>query len=215
MPSARMTPGSPRGRSSVTAMPIIVEDDTTPPVVPNRSAARPFAARNVRTSRPSYSRLASTWSSSTGDGSDGTLPDQKLEPGPREGFRDYDLIARRGGWYRLVMLAFITTALVVGLSVGLTLGLKKRHSSSSDMSDPYSQSFPAGNYTFTTALSQVTTSCTASPPAFRCYPYSTYDPVNPSFSMATFFWTISPLTRYSYTISSTPIPSPLISPRSP
>lgn len=122
-----MALGSLRGRSSVAAMPIIAEDDTAPPVVPNRSAARPFAASNLRTSYQDYSPFVSRWSPATSDGSDSILQDRKQEPGPGEGFKDHEWIARRGGWYRLVMLVLITIGLVVGLSVGLTLRLKKKY----------------------------------------------------------------------------------------
>jgi len=65
--------------------------------------------------------------------------------------------------------------------------------------------FPAGSYSFDTYLSTVSTNCTSNSATWLCYPYSTYAQ-NPSASVATFDWIISPVkgTKSNYTISSTP-----------
>ncbi len=40
--------------------------------------------------------------------------------------RERSAIAKRGGWYRLALLAAVLIAIIVGLSVGLTIGLRSR-----------------------------------------------------------------------------------------
>lgn len=75
--------------------------------------------------------------------------------------------------------------------------------------------FPAGSYSFTTALYDVTTDCTSNNTAFRCYPFKTYNqssrPDSASSSsesdaVATYFWVISQVNSWAYTISAAPNP---------
>lgn len=78
-----------------------------------------------------------------------------------------------------------------------------RHNSSDASSNLNSTLFPAGSYSFTTALANVSTGCTTDPSVFRCPPFTTYSS-SPQNSSMTFHWTITPVTRYSYAISSKP-----------
>ncbi|KAB5549854.1 hypothetical protein GE09DRAFT_187189 [Coniochaeta sp. 2T2.1] len=216
-----MAPGSAAARSRASlaaaqAMPIIAEDDSVPPAVPKRSASR-RAGKPLTTPAtvfnynymPNSRTPSSTIPSSS---SDGTMPDRKPEVNNHhlEALRKQEWVARRGGWYKIMIITFLVVAAIIGLAVGLTLGLRKENSSSSTTDPtPLSTLFPAGNYTLSTALSSLTTSCSSSPQTWRCYPYTLYSPsLAPSSnaSTATFFWTITPKTSWSYTISSTPNP---------
>jgi hypothetical protein len=55
-------------------------------------------------------------------------------------------------------------------------------------------------------LTNVSTSCTNDSATFRCYPFSPYSPLSPDTAAATFDWIITPVTSYSYTISSSDNP---------
>ncbi len=66
--------------------------------------------------------------------------------------------------------------------------------------------FPAGSYSFTAALTNISTGCTSNASTWRCYPFSTYQPSTPDLSSATFYWIIEPVTTYSYVISSSDNP---------
>ncbi|KAK3398094.1 hypothetical protein B0T20DRAFT_354479 [Sordaria brevicollis] len=74
--------------------------------------------------------------------------------------------------------------------------------------------FPAGSYTFTAALTNLSASCApqGNPSLWRCYPYTLYSPsmaANESSSLsaaASFRWIIRPVTSYSYVISSSDDP---------
>ncbi|KAJ9161490.1 hypothetical protein NKR19_g2210 [Coniochaeta hoffmannii] len=212
-----MAPGSAaRNRASLVAaqaMPIIAEDDSVAPAVPKRSSSRriakPITPPPIYTYNytPFSSRSPTNSTIPTTDSSNGTLPDRKPENNNAAIHRQ-EWLARRGGWYRILVIAFLLIALIVGLSVGLTLGLRKKSTSSITTPEELSSLFPAGNYTLTIALSSISTSCSSSPKTWRCYPYTLYSPSSPSSnsSSATFFWTISPKTSYSYAISSTPNP---------
>ena len=56
--------------------------------------------------------------------SDDSTPDRKSEP-HSDGIKDTAWFAKRGGWFRLTIAALVLTALIIGLGVGLTLGLRK------------------------------------------------------------------------------------------
>ena len=96
--------------------------------------------------------------------------------------------------------------LAVGLGVGLTKGRKKDSDGTGeeddttytqqqqpDISTP-TQQLPLGQYSFVTSLRSQQTNCTSNPSTWRCYPYTTLDPSNPSTnatSQSTFNWIIS------------------------
>lgn len=76
--------------------------------------------------------------------------------------------------------------------------------------------FPAGSYSFTTALTSISTSCTSDPATFRCYPYIIYNASqntsssettsSSSSSSRTSFWTIHEPRPSSFLISAAPNP---------
>lgn len=178
----------------VQPMPMIVEDENSPPVAPDQLPNR----------RPPVDRRAS-YASRVVPPPAAASSDHAAEPSQpvvdeKDGKRGGWFVGRRG-WHRLGWIAFGLVALTVGLAVGLTLGLRKRNSSS-DHTDPLpSMLFPVGSYSFTTALANVSTGCTSDPSVFRCSPFTTYSS-SPKNSSMTLHWTITPLTRYSYAISS-------------
>lgn len=113
------------------AMPIIAEDDSVAPAVPNRSASRrttkpisPAAIYNYNYTP--FSRRSSTNSIVPTISSNDAVPDRKPEPHDSEAIKRRERLARRGGWYRILLIAFLLVAVIVGLSVGLTLGLRKK-----------------------------------------------------------------------------------------
>jgi hypothetical protein len=212
-------------------MPIIAEDDSVRPVLPDRAVRRSAVPIDTRTAsyNYNYSPYASrspTTTIPTTSSNDGTAPNRKPEGDAEQRILDQEWIARRRAWYRTVLLAFLSIAVIVGLAVGLTLGLRKGYvslpssptipilavinkphsSSSTTSSKPLSTLFPAGNYSFTTALSSVSTSCTSAPLTWRCYPFVPFSPSTANASSAVFFWSITPKTSWSYTISSSSNP---------
>ncbi|KAI7284136.1 hypothetical protein KC345_g2456 [Hortaea werneckii] len=115
---------------------------------------------------------------------------------------------QRGGWARLGIVIGIAALVVIGLALGLGVGLTIKNdeknpdgSRASSEQDPDSTEvgedalpFPLGEYSLVTALHAVNTSCTPNPATWRCYPYSVYDPSDPTTadsSMATFNWILS------------------------
>ncbi|EGO52436.1 hypothetical protein NEUTE1DRAFT_125930 [Neurospora tetrasperma FGSC 2508] len=87
--------------------------------------------------------------------------------------------------------------------------LSARHHSSEPGPPLPTDLFPAGSYTFTAALTNLSTSCAPkrNPALWRCYPYSIYSPsANESISAASFRWIIRPTTTFSYVISSSDDP---------
>ncbi|OLN81772.1 hypothetical protein CCHL11_06907 [Colletotrichum chlorophyti] len=113
--------------------------------------------------------------------------------------------ARRRGWCRLLVIIVLAACLVVGLSVGLTIGVRKSSPPAAPQTTTPSNLFPVGSFAFTTALMESTTGCTSNPSTWRCYPYRTYSQ-SPNASLATFHWTISPRNSYTYQISSSENP---------
>ena len=90
------------------------EEDVPAPALPEKSKRRSARVSHIATHEPPpYSQ-----------GSDESAPDRKSEP-PKEGIRDNEWLARRGGWNRLVLAALIFAGIIVGLGVGLTYGLHK------------------------------------------------------------------------------------------
>jgi hypothetical protein len=115
---------------------------------------------------------------------------------------------RRGGWGRLALLLAAllgVIGLAVGLGVGLTKGRKKDSDGTGEDDTTYTQQqqpdnstptqqLPLGQYSFVTSLRSQQTNCTSNPATWRCYPYTTLDPSNPSTnttSQSTFSWIIS------------------------
>jgi hypothetical protein len=114
---------------------------------------------------------------------------------------------KRGGWGRLVLLVIAIVAilgLAIGLGVGLTIGRKQSkgngnttgsnstNTTPQDSSMPLQQ-FPLGQFSFSTTLRTQQTNCTTNPATWRCYPYTVFDPSNPSTlatSQSTFDWII-------------------------
>jgi hypothetical protein len=125
------------------AMPIIAEDDSVAPSVPNRSASRrttkpvtPAAIYNYNYA-PFASRSPTDSAIPTASSSDGTLPDRKSETdNTRAVHLQQKWLERRGGWFRILLVAFILIAIIVGLSVGLTIGLRKKKYASYLTSSP-------------------------------------------------------------------------------
>ncbi|CCC11666.1 hypothetical protein SMACR_04648 [Sordaria macrospora] len=114
-----------------------------------------------------------------------------------------------GRWYKVVVLGILIIGLIVGLAVGLTVRLRKRHNSSDPEPPLPTDLFPAGSYTFTAALANLSASCAPqrNPSLWRCYPYALYSPTtDESTSAASFRWIIRPTTTYSYVISSSDDP---------
>ena len=120
---------APRGRRLLTfgsarTMPIISEDDAVdPPSLPIRSSKR-LTTPDEDSEYAAYLAFAAEYP--THKLEDGSLPDRTPAPAQRQGFWDHAKIAKRGGWYRMGLIALFIIALVVGLSVGLTVGLRKR-----------------------------------------------------------------------------------------
>ena len=125
-----MAPGSRTSLVNVRPMPMINEDDdgTVPPALPQRSHLRTlskgtssngYGYGNGYPGPPPYS-LA---------GSDDTAPDRYSLPHKEGIIKDNEWFQRRGGWKRLTAMAVILTALIIGLGVGLTIGLRNRYAS--------------------------------------------------------------------------------------
>ncbi|KAK8009030.1 hypothetical protein PG991_011581 [Apiospora marii] len=120
-------------------------------------------------------------------------------------------LAKRGGWYRAALMAALAVCTIVALTVGLVLGLRQRNNPSATPSDQEGEQpvlFPAGSYSFTTALYDVKTDCTSNNDTFRCYPNKIYNQSRPDSpeSESTYFWTISQVNSWAYTITAAPNP---------
>ncbi|KAK3942163.1 hypothetical protein QBC46DRAFT_448055 [Diplogelasinospora grovesii] len=178
-------------------------DITGPPVVPERSAARRLTATNSlqTNSYMSMSQALPPYSAKK------KIPNRTPEPqrDADAGIKYQDWIARRGGWYRVVLITLLLVGLIIGLAVGLTIGPQKGNQASTPALLPTGL-FPAGSYAFTTALANVSTGCTSNPSTWSCYPFSTYSPSAPDLSATTFYWEIEPVTTYLYAISSSANP---------
>jgi hypothetical protein len=117
----------------------------------------------------------------------------------------------------LVVAILAVLGLAIGLGVGLTIGRKQNKGNGStagsnntdtqpqDSSTPLQQ-FPLGQYSFSTTLRAQQTNCTSNPATWRCYPYTVFDPSNPSTfatSQSTFDWIITNSSAF-YATSTTP-----------
>ncbi|KAK4229763.1 hypothetical protein QBC38DRAFT_453008 [Podospora fimiseda] len=216
-----MAPGSSRSsRSSLRLsqpMPMIIEDvaDTPRPHVPPKSPNRrsmgppPVRTNSNRSSlrSPPGSPLATIPGSVGHIKSNGPTVLQKEGPSAPRNQQQQHLLQPnphgtpfnlRKGWYRKVLTFLLLVGLIVGLSVGLTIGLRKRKSSTSSTTPSQDLLFPSGSFTFTTALSNISTSCSS---LWKCYPYALLSP-------ATYHWTITPQSTNShrYWISSSQNP---------
>lgn len=98
-------------------LPIIIEDAIDPPAIPAKSPRR--------LTMPSLASIPAIPQNSTPRSSQESVPGRRLKALKR-GLRAQEWIARRGGWYRLVLGWMVTLGLIVGLAVGLTLGLRER-----------------------------------------------------------------------------------------
>ncbi|KAI7220387.1 hypothetical protein KC333_g2397 [Hortaea werneckii] len=139
---------------------------------------------------------------------------------------------QRGGWVRLGLVIGLAALVIIGLAVGLGVGLTiKNNQKNSDGnrasneqlpdavdSGEKAMPFPLGEYSLVTALRAVDTSCTPNAATWRCYPYSVYDPSEPTTadtSMATFNWILSntssiyPTNHTTVTTSAVGIPANL------
>ncbi|CAK7235452.1 hypothetical protein SCUCBS95973_009274 [Sporothrix curviconia] len=161
------------------------------------------------------------------------ITDRKLEENNSAAMRNglpkrsqnREWFAKRGGWWRLVLTLVLLAAIAVGLGVGLKYGLQKASSAEeggddggnssagdgggdggggggSSNSTP-SNAFPAGSYTFTVALTNVSTACTTNGFAFGCAPGSdrvfsaSGSPAAQNASAVTYAWVISGTTSQS------------------
>ncbi|KAI0397362.1 hypothetical protein F5Y17DRAFT_415201 [Xylariaceae sp. FL0594] len=117
---------------------------------------------------------------------------------------------------RLVVFGLIGALAVAALVVGLIVGLGRRRQASSALAPSAQQIlFPAGSYSFVTALQNTSTACTSNSAMFRCSPSTTYDASSPAAgrdAMASFLWKIADLGEGQYGISAAPNPY-LLGPR--
>ncbi|TPX17156.1 uncharacterized protein E0L32_003274 [Thyridium curvatum] len=193
--------------ASVGRMPMISEDEQgqLAPALPARSGRR-SAIRSGAADPVSQWSITPPSSTASSDES----PSEYKGPPPRAPSKTEEWFRRRGGWYRVGLLAFLIVALVVGLGAGLGIGLRKKNQHSSttppSSSSPQPALFPSGSYSFTAALVNTSTACSSDPQAFACYPYSTYSPSDPASSAATFHWVIAQLNSFTYAVSSSASP---------
>ncbi|KAK8121955.1 hypothetical protein PG984_010625 [Apiospora sp. TS-2023a] len=167
------------------------------------------AVRPVRTFLPPQ-RTAS----GNGGGDDSRLESQQPEKPADHSVKGW--LAKRGGWYRAALIVVLAACTIAALTVGLILGLRQRNNSNpsatpSDQEGKQPVLFPAGSYSFTTALYDVKTDCTTNNSTFRCYPFKTYNKSRPELESdvsATYFWTISQheVNAWAYSISAAPNP---------
>lgn len=199
--------------------------DVRAPPIPPRSALRNKNLHDVEESSTSSVLGGKGGQSYSNAWSDGVLfrKDAKLEA-----LRNNRHIAKRGGWWRLILIVAIIVAAIIALALGLVFGLRKTksdsssHSSSSssaeadssnnnssngsnqNSSSTTSADFPLGTYSFTTFLDTVTTDCTSNEATWTCPPYVIYNS-NKASSAMTFNWIITG-SEGSYKISSTDNP---------
>ncbi|KAL8924288.1 MAG: hypothetical protein Q9208_004069 [Pyrenodesmia sp. 3 TL-2023] len=188
--------GSKRSRANSSHSPSarlsIIEEDADIPPMPNKAHHRPFHRYwNLGDPpRASFEKSPPTYS----------VWDEKGPKGEKlSEVRNNKHIARRGGWKRICFVAFLVIAVIVGLAVGLTLGLRKKRStppmwpqspenatSTSNTTGP----FPAGSYTLITFLDTVRTDCSSRAEDWSCFPYHTYAE-SASQATANFTWVIT------------------------
>lgn len=125
---------------------------------------------------------------------------------PPSRWRNHKQVARRGGCKRLVIIALLVTAALLALILGLALGLRKKSAPVAEETPtpaPDAPSFPAGSYSVSSFLTNVTTACTSNAATWLCYPYAIYADSAPA-STAAWDWIIEPLDNTpDYAVSST------------
>ncbi|KAK4215268.1 hypothetical protein QBC37DRAFT_129272 [Rhypophila decipiens] len=239
-PGSRSRPPSLRRQSQpVYPLPMIIEDvagvAAAAPIVPERSPRRtrpaslpglpsaPYGgglSRNSSTasSRPASERAPSSLSiSNAGSGSaarDGVVKTEAPRRHDPERHRVLNRMAKRGGWYKLILISILLAGIIIGLGVGLTLGLRKRNDRAPPPQLPVDL-FPAGLYAFTTALTNISTACLPSSfptEAWQCLSgpstsNASVSTTNPNMLSTTYHWIIEPTSPFSYVISSSPPPS--------
>ncbi|KAI3324491.1 hypothetical protein HD806DRAFT_47392 [Xylariaceae sp. AK1471] len=196
-------------------MPIIAEDecDSDSPDLPKRSPMRAVHYNAMKLKLQPYpypgSHLPPPYSPNTPPGRNMKAP---LDPPPPKDRRP-GWFVERGGWIRVVLFGVLGVFAITALVVGLVLGLRRRgHGGDGDSTSPapdVPMLFPAGSYSFVTALWNTSTACTSNSATFRCYPFTTYDPSSPTSetdAMATFLWTIAARAGSTYDISTAPSP---------
>ncbi|KAF1347580.1 hypothetical protein BDV97DRAFT_355509 [Delphinella strobiligena] len=188
-------------KAGMTAQPgLALTSDQAIPPTPVKSHYR-----NTSTGSPT-SKTTQSYTSSE------TLPPEYAKynynpgPGPEgaekaERLYENHLIAKRGGWGRLIIVLVVLACVAIGLGVGLGVGLnhhKKlaQHSSSSSSSGTTLDTalgFPLGEYSLNTALRDIQTNCTSNAATWRCFPYSLYsnDSSSASASEAVFNWILT------------------------
>ncbi|CAK7200952.1 hypothetical protein SEUCBS139899_003652 [Sporothrix eucalyptigena] len=212
-----MAPGRRASMRSVRTLPIVHEDEDVTVVTTSEAAAayphlqRPYAIGSSPVPNYPYANPACSESSE-----ESGIADRKLEennPGlngrlPKRS-QNREWFAKRGGWWRLVLTLVLLAAIAVGLGVGLKFGLQKASQDSSDDSggggngnggasggNTPSDVFPAGSYTVTVALTNVSTACTTNGFAFGCAPgshvfSSTGSVASQNASAVTYDWVIA------------------------
>ncbi|KAK4658464.1 hypothetical protein QC762_102045 [Podospora pseudocomata] len=214
-----MAPGSRSSSRLSQPLPMIIEDvvhsTTPPPGVPPKSPRRPPVSRSnsqgssVRGSH--RSRTPPPFGAVSGGVERPASGTAKMEVAQREvvggGGRDQGPVARKG-WYRKMFGVLLVVGVIVGLSAGLTIGLRKRNQTSQSDSPSPTNLFPSGSYIFTTALlTNTSTACLTFPSlatAWQCYTSPEQQPQPRLLATAIFHWTITPSPRSGYTISSNP-----------
>ncbi|KAI1342807.1 hypothetical protein F5Y15DRAFT_269306 [Xylariaceae sp. FL0016] len=230
MPKSPPRPGKSSLRNSYSAyslrlMPPIAEtnDDPLAPPIPRRSSLRLIPPIRGGLEKPQlpfrfpgYPPPAYRVDTPSSRSTNPTI--SKDAEGDARGKRKPVWLINRGGWCRVLLFVVVGIAGIVGLIVGLVLGLRanSHHASNSSSNDNNDGTiiFPAGSYSFTTALTSISTSCTSNAATFRCYPYTIYSnssTTSESASAVTYQWTISgssssSTSNPSYTISSTSNP---------
>ena len=118
---------------------MIIEDAADPPILPEKSArrTRPASTPIMPSQYGSLGRSNSTRSSTTvnerppyssvGGPTPDHLKSEALRRLDSETQGIMDRMARRGGWYKLILASILVVGIVIGLAVGLTVGLRKRY----------------------------------------------------------------------------------------
>ncbi|GKT41824.1 uncharacterized protein ColSpa_02005 [Colletotrichum spaethianum] len=211
-PPCRSTKPKPYGRSP-TARPIYPNPSYPPPAYsrsPSRESTRSTVSTRSLLSIHSNGSLPNSGTSTPRSSyreKAGLLPTATPTgpTTPEENRRGSVWMARRRGWYRLVIFAVLAIGLAGGLSIGLTIGMRKSQPTAPADASNFTNLFPAGSFAFNTALLEANTGCTSDSSTWQCFPYQTYSQ-SPNASTATFFWTISQRNSYTYQISSSSNP---------
>jgi hypothetical protein len=117
----------------------------------------------------------------------------------------------------LGVVLLVVLGLAIGLGVRLTVGRKKDHENENESTTPSNggdgdtqptliQQLPLGQYSFATTLRAQQTNCSSNSATWRCYPYTVFNPSDPSTqasSLSTFDWIIRNDSAF-YATSTTP-----------